>query len=107
MARIRTPMLSSCIVATNINFLCLVNLSPFVAQSMTTRRGIAALHTYDSAVYSNSMVLVVIFVCIIDTQSTEQLAISMTYLAQNLTQSGFALHSTTQPQANVASVLSR
>ena len=57
----------------------------------------------ESAVYSDSMVLVAIIICIVDTRSTGQLAILMINPVQDLTQSGFALFLTPQPQANAGS----
>ena len=78
-------MLSSCIVATNVNFFRLVNLSPFVAQSIIARSGNTAQHACDSVVYLDSIVLVVIVVCMTYTHNTGQLAISMIYPVQDLT----------------------
>ena len=93
LARMRALMLSLYIVAMNINFFRLVNLSPFV-----TRRGIAARQAWNSVVYSDYMVLVAIIVCMVDTHNTGQLAISMIYPVLHLTQSGFTLYSTPLPQ---------
>ena len=97
LARMRAPILSSWMVATNVNFFCLVKLSPFVAQSITARSGIAAWHAWDSAVYSDSIVLVAIVDYMTNTRKTGQLAILMIYPVRDLTQSGLALHSTPQP----------
>ena len=80
-----------CLVALNVSSLCSVNLSPFVGHSITERRGIADQSAIDSAVYSDSMVLVAIVICIFDTHKTGQLVILMIHPVQDLTQSGFAL----------------
>ena len=73
-------------------------------QSITARRrGIAAQHACNSAIYSDSIVLVTIVVCMTDTQNTGQLAILMIYPVQDLIQSEFTLHSTPQPQAKAES----
>ena len=89
-------MLSSYTVALNINSLSLVNLRPFAAHSIIERRGIAERSAIDSVVYSDSILLVVIVIYIVGTHRTA-------YLVQDLTQSGFALFLTPQPQANAAS----
>ena len=65
----RAPILSLCIVVTNVNFIHLVNLSPFVAQLIIARRGIVARHACNSAVYLDPMVLVVIVFCMTDTNN--------------------------------------
>ena len=103
LASMRAPILSSCAVALNVSSFCLVNLSPFVALLITERRGIADQSTIDRAVYSDSIVLVAIVICIHDTHSTGQLAISRIFLEQDLTLLGFALHSSPQPQAKAES----
>ena len=103
LARIRAPILSLYTVALNVNSLCLVNLRPFVAHSIMERSGIADRSACESVIYSDSVVLVAIVICIVDTHSTGQLAISIMYAVQDLTQSGFALFSTPQPQANAVS----
>jgi hypothetical protein len=75
---------------------------PLATALVTAMRGIAARSAMERAVYSDSIVLVAIVDCNLDTQSTGQPATSIMWPVQDLTDSGFVPHSDPHPHAKAA-----